>query len=986
MNGFGIGAARCCVRWLLVLCWWILSAGTASAFTAPPNFIGTTFEGCRNNGSIVLPIAGKFICPDAAYTSGNLGKGWNELDLVPFHLITSSGNSAGPLTTYNIYIAADYRQGTLGYDFISVPTVNPVSDASCTVSAGPQTVVTGITGGTDETVYRLLTISQLQGKTCRFDWYQRLALGAAQFSGSNLQAYTFDQDGLSGGKRTIPIPVNQIAPQKIAKDMTATQGSDHAWSVTKSPTPNSVDFGDVCRPGAPASLPVQITVTWTKFAAVPGGPITVITHVYATNPAARAITTSVTDAIYSGTTLLDTSPTATLDVPANTTILILTHTYTAAAGTTDFNDIATGTYTDTVTGVPIPGTTTATASAPVQNTGPELDASAAIADLEQLSGAALTFSVAQPSLGAFQPYPTASDPAYVAGTPTTGPVAWGVTDQPDSGSVTFDKAVYLAGKTITTGTLSDVANLAGIDGFVTASNPVSIGISSSATVKFTLSKSIPVVLGAGESIVVKFHVTAANDPSVQIDKSFTFVNGGPTTLSTDLSGLAPDTYIVNETSATFFYPGGPAGGVPSNLQPDGGAQKTINLSAVNGVVGNCSGSVVYVNNLPATVAAAQVQKITNPVIGSGDPDYTWTFTLSGPILGTVTVNAGANAGYVDFGIPLTALGTYTVTETQKTPAWVLTSAVPGPTPVCTFVLTNLDVLNGAIKQCTFTNTKQGKARVIKTVLKQAPSGTQSFTFQLRQGATLTTVGTILDQQNATSVNGGTINFAPFLVPGNTYQICEIVMPGWLTTLGTFVPGSFNPPDGVAANPAVDNSILCGNFTVAAGETKVFTVDNSPPPGGRALTIGFWKNWASCKKSGGNQAPVLDQTMAKAEPTGIQYDSLYLHGSTATPNVAPDCAKAVNLLSKQNFNGVNQASDPLFNMAAQLIAAELNYTAGAYKCPLVTDAIAKANALLTKYSFNGTGYTGKLSASDASLANSLAKRLDDYNNNRASACQ
>lgn len=89
---------------LFIALLWAGGSGAAFAFTPPPNFIGTTYEGCRNDGSILLPIGGKFICPDVVsgpdnYTTGNLGKGWNELDLVPFRLTTSSGNSAGPLTT-----------------------------------------------------------------------------------------------------------------------------------------------------------------------------------------------------------------------------------------------------------------------------------------------------------------------------------------------------------------------------------------------------------------------------------------------------------------------------------------------------------------------------------------------------------------------------------------------------------------------------------------------------------------------------------------------------------------------------------------------------------------------------------------------------------------------------------------------------------------------------------------------------------------------
>ena len=42
----------------------------------------------------------------------------------------------------------------------------------------------------------------------------------------------------------------------------------------------------------------------------------------------------------------------------------------------------------------------------------------------------------------------------------------------------------------------------------------------------------------------------------------------------------------------------------------------------------------------------------------------------------------------------------------------------------------------------------------------------------------------------------------------------------------------------------DNSVVCTDFTVAAGETKTFTINNQPPPGGMSLTIGYWKNWSS----------------------------------------------------------------------------------------------------------------------------------------------
>jgi len=97
-------------------------------------------------------------------------------------------------------------------------------------------------------------------------------------------------------------------------------------------------------------------------------------------------------------------------------------------------------------------------------------------------------------------------------------------------------------------------------------------------------------------------------------------------------------------------------------------------------------------------------------------------------------------------------------------------------------------------------------------------------------------------------------------------------------------------------------------------------------------------------------------------------------------VLRDCVSAVRLLNKSTIdNGKKMASDPAFNLAAQLVAAQLNYTAGAGKTPVATTAINQAVLLLGKYNFNGITHD-KISATDAATMNSLAKILDDYNNN------
>jgi hypothetical protein len=303
----------------------------------------------------------------------------------------------------------------------------------------------------------------------------------------------------------------------------------------------------------------------------------------------------------------------------------------------------------------------------------------------------------------------------------------------------------------------------------------------------------------------------------------------------------------------------------------------------------------------------------------------------------------------------------------------------------------------------------GRAKVVKTVSGQPPAADQTFTFELRQGASVISDGTILETKDTDA--SGNINFTTNLVPGQTYQLCEWVFPGWNTNLSgdgpLFVPNSVIPPS--LPNPGVNNLTVCVNFTVTSGQTRTFTVDNTPPPGGRALTIGFWKNWASCANSQGKgQDPMLDLALGFATantpnpPDGLVVSAqtagsgwpnygpafyLVLKGNPASTEddikPAPDCLKAVRLLDKSTITtNKKKASDPLWNMTAQLVAAQLNRFVGAGISGITITNIDKAVLLNGKYKFNGEGYTGSLSTADKNLANCLATQLDNYNNNRA----
>jgi hypothetical protein len=366
-------------------------------------------------------------------------------------------------------------------------------------------------------------------------------------------------------------------------------------------------------------------------------------------------------------------------------------------------------------------------------------------------------------------------------------------------------------------------------------------------------------------------------------------------------------------------------------------------------------------------------------------DTTVTCTFTNVQRGTIIIQKTANGGDATFAFTSQALGNFSIPTTSGAGSKTFDKLVPGSFAVAESTLTGWDPRSatcsgentpasitlgaGQTVTCTFVNDKRGSASVRKTVGGAAPTGSQSFSFELRQGASTTAAGTVLGSGAATSVNGGTVAFSASLVAGGTYQLCEVVMPGWQTSLG---PNPF-----VLFNASGDNSTLCADITVQPGQARVFAIDNTAPPGGLQRTIGFWKNWSSCSK--GKQAPVLDRTLATSEPDGIAIGRLTLHGRASRPDVSPDCTKAFNLLDKTTIDGKKKmASDPAFNMAAQLLAAKLNVLAGAGTCAASTTAIADGQALLYAIAFDGLTHT-KLTAAQTTQANALAVTLDRYNN-------
>jgi hypothetical protein len=114
--------------------------------------------------------------------------------------------------------------------------------------------------------------------------------------------------------------------------------------------------------------------------------------------------------------------------------------------------------------------------------------------------------------------------------------------------------------------------------------------------------------------------------------------------------------------------------------------------------------------------------------------------------------------------------------------------------------------------------------VCKTVAGQPPTGSQAFDFEVRSGASPSSVGTTIGIGNVTAANGGLVTIgtvanraAPLLVCLGPTSSASSILPGWGNPLGSvsFVPGLAWIRQRTTRSSGVD-------VTVGAGAIQTFT--------------------------------------------------------------------------------------------------------------------------------------------------------------------
>jgi len=489
-----------------------------------------------------------------------------------------------------------------------------------------------------------------------------------------------------------------------------------------------------------------------------------------------------------------------------------------------------------------------------------------------------------------------------------------------------------------------------------------------------------VTVGLGESVTCTF----VNDdiaPTLTVIKTVVNDNGGTAApddfnLTVDgaavLSGATNDVDAGAHTVAETNLPGYSAGTWGGDCAADGSITLALDEDATCTITNN--------DIAPSLTLIKTVENGANP--GGTAVADDWTLTATGPtgISGTSGVESGTDFDAGSYDLSEAGPAGYTASD------WVCVGGSQADADTVNIGL-------GDDVTCTITNTAMGM-----TTLHKLTNGVENAS--MAWNFTLSGPGVNeSDSSPPTTVDFGGVKLAP----GEEYTICEVGIPaGWtlewkVDTDGDGVPDTIIPmvagvnndpvdpatgfsrvydPSYVAPPDSYTNDTRCVNFIVDVGETLAFELNNSMP-GGDPRTIGYWKNWNTC--TGGNQAATAAANGGAAAGWYILDDLLNNPGYTigVLQLDGSDCEDAVSILDKRDLSGKKRASDGAYNLASQLLAAQLNLSAGAETCPAVVEAVNAGQTLLADIGFDGTG--GYLKGRKGAEANELAAILDEYNN-------
>jgi len=158
------------------------------------------------------------------------------------------------------------------------------------------------------------------------------------------------------------------------------------------------------------------------------------------------------------------------------------------------------------------------------------------------------------------------------------------------------------------------------------------------------------------------------------------------------------------------------------------------------------------------------------------------------------------------------------------------------------------------------------------------------------------------------------------------------------------------------------------FADIPAEARISNQSGEPRP------PAYWMLWNACARD--NRAEVAAANGGRAAGWMLMDDLLTDPGVSLGDLPVETCEQGLNLLQGLTYDG-EETDDPLYDLAAQLLAAELNLNLGAETCPIAEEAAVGGHMVLASVNFNGTGtYFNTVEISEA--VPRLIELLQGYN--------
>jgi hypothetical protein len=146
-------------------------------------------------------------------------------------------------------------------------------------------------------------------------------------------------------------------------------------------------------------------------------------------------------------------------------------------------------------------------------------------------------------------------------------------------------------------------------------------------------------------------------------------------------------------------------------------------------------------------------------------------------------------------------------------------------------------------------------------------------------------------------------------------------------------------------------------------------------GGEPRSATYWALWNACAEE--NRADVARANGGRAAGWILMDDLLEDPGIQLGDHPVTTCQEGLALLRGRTTAG-KETGDPIYGLAAALLAAELNLNAGAETCPIAEEAVLGGHLVLARVGFDGRGETAATSGEIADAVPRLVELLVAYN--------